>query len=230
MAVPFAVSEVSTVTATIAGPDGATVRRLSTTATAAGGVSWDGRAATGKPVPDGRYTVTLRARDTAGNVGDPVAVDVDVYAALASVTRSPAQLYPQDGDALARSSTVSFRLLSRASSPSRSSMRAARWSGRRYADRSLGAGAHVSGRGTARSPAGRTRSPGPIASSSRRRTASSGPLSRPRVLADAFRLGVGRRRDARTSRSTVTAVSRSRSRRPRSSWSASRACRHGRSR
>jgi flagellar hook assembly protein FlgD len=114
VAVPFTVSEASTITATVAGPDGATVRTLSTTATAAGGVSWDGRTATGKPVPDGRYTVTLRARDTAGNVGDPVAVDVDVYAALASLTRSPAQLFPQDGDALARSSTIAFRLLSRA--------------------------------------------------------------------------------------------------------------------
>ena len=115
VAVPFAVSEASTVTATIAGPDGATVRTLSTTAKTAAGVSWDGRTATGRPVPDGRYTVTLRARDTAGNIGDPVAVDVDVYAALASLTRSPAQLYPQDGDALARSSTVAFNLLSRAS-------------------------------------------------------------------------------------------------------------------
>src|SRR4029079_18460885 len=84
------------------------------TATAAGAITWDGRTATGKPVPDGRYTVTLRARDSAGNVGDPVAEKVDVYAALASLTRSPAQLYPQDGDALARFSTVTLRLLSRA--------------------------------------------------------------------------------------------------------------------
>ena len=180
VAVPFTVSEASTITATVAGPDGATVRTLSTTATAAGGVSWDGRTATGKPVPDGRYTVTLRARDTAGNVGDPVAVDVDVYAALASLTRSPAQLYPQDGDALARSSTVAFRLLSRATVTVRvldASGTVVRTALRAIARCRPG---RSTGPGTARSPAGRTRRPAPIASSWRRRTGPSGPPSRPR--------------------------------------------------
>ena len=108
---PFTVSEASTVTARIAGPGGTAVRTLSADG-GAGRISWDGRTATGRPVPDGRYTVALTARDAAGNVGEPATLEVDVYAALASVTRSPALFYPQDGDALARSSTVSFRLLS----------------------------------------------------------------------------------------------------------------------
>ncbi len=108
---PFTVSEASTVTARIAGPGGTAVRTLSADG-GAGRISWDGRTATGRPVPDGRYTVALTARDAAGNVGEPATLEVDVYAALASVTRSPTLFYPQDGDALARSSTVSFRLLS----------------------------------------------------------------------------------------------------------------------
>ncbi len=138
--VPFTVSEASTITATIAGPDGATVRTLSTTASAAGAVAWDGRTAAGRPVPDGRYTVMLKARDTAGNVGEPAPVEVDVYAALASLTRSPAQLYPQDGDALARTSTVAFRLLARATVTIRVLDADGVFVRTAYADRALAAG------------------------------------------------------------------------------------------
>ena len=111
VSLPFAVSEAAAVSARITGPGGTTVRTLVADG-AAGRVSWDGRTATGKPVPDGRYTVALTARDRAGNVGEPATIEVDVYAALASLTRTPTLFYPQDGDALARRSTVSFRLLS----------------------------------------------------------------------------------------------------------------------
>jgi flagellar hook assembly protein FlgD len=111
---PFTVSEASTVTARIASPGGTTVRTLSADG-AAGRITWDGRTATGRPVPDGRYTVALTARDRAGNVGEPAMIEVDVYAALASLSRTPTLFYPQDGDALARKSTISFRLLSPAS-------------------------------------------------------------------------------------------------------------------
>ena len=44
----------------------------------------------------------------------PAKVTVDVYAALAGLARSPALFFPQDGDRLARSATVGFRLLARA--------------------------------------------------------------------------------------------------------------------
>ncbi len=111
VSLPFLVSEAAAVSARITGPGGTTVRTL-TADGAAGRISWDGRTATGKPVPDGRYTVGLTARDRAGNVGEPATIEVDVYAALASLTRTPTLFYPQDGDALARRSAVSFRLLS----------------------------------------------------------------------------------------------------------------------
>ena len=54
----------------------------------------------------------MTGRDPAGNVSAPVTQSVDVYAALTGLTRTPALFYPQDGDALARTATLSFRLLS----------------------------------------------------------------------------------------------------------------------
>ena len=102
VAVPFAVSEASTVTATIAGPDGATVRTLSTTATTAArrhaGTAGPRPA---RPVPDGRYTVTLarpRHRGQRRRSGRPSTSTCTRRSP--PLTRSPAQLYPQDGDAL----------------------------------------------------------------------------------------------------------------------------------
>ena len=112
--VPFTVSEPSVVTATVAGPDGVTVRRLTSAVTSRGSIRWDGRTARGKPVPDGRYTVTIAGRDVVGNTGVAAPVDVDVYASLAGLERSPALFYPQDRDRLAARATVTYRLQSRA--------------------------------------------------------------------------------------------------------------------
>jgi flagellar hook assembly protein FlgD len=92
------------------------VRTLSATATASGdgSLAWDGRTTAGTVAPDGTYAVTLVATDPAGNASTPVATAVDVYAALASVARTPSSFYPQDGDRLAASTSVSFRLLAAA--------------------------------------------------------------------------------------------------------------------
>jgi flagellar hook assembly protein FlgD len=65
-------------------------------------------------VPDGRYTVTFRPTDVAGNPGDPVTAQVDVYAALKGLAKAPALFFPQDGDTLARTTTVSWTLQSKA--------------------------------------------------------------------------------------------------------------------
>ncbi len=110
---PYAISEGGALTATVTAPDGKTVVRTlaATVGPGSHAVTWDGRNASGGPVPDGRYTVTFRSRDLAGNPGDPVGETVDVYAALASVTRSPALFFPQDGDTLAPRAVVSYRLL-----------------------------------------------------------------------------------------------------------------------
>ena len=52
-------------------PDGAAVRKLTSSVTSGGSFRWDGRTARGKAVPDGRYTVTIAARDSVGNTGGP---------------------------------------------------------------------------------------------------------------------------------------------------------------
>jgi flagellar hook assembly protein FlgD len=112
VSLPFSISEPATVTATVTAPDGATVVRTMVAVVAAGprSFAWDGRTAGGRAVGDGRYTVSVRAVDAAGNVSVPVSVPVDVYGALAAVTRTPALFFPQDGDRLAPKTTVSFRL------------------------------------------------------------------------------------------------------------------------
>ena len=112
--IPYSVSEPSTVSATIAGPDGVAVRRLTGAATSGGSFRWDGRTARGKAVPDGRYTVTLGARDAVGNTDTAAPFDVDVYASLANLERSTALFYPQDADRLAARVAVAYRLQSRA--------------------------------------------------------------------------------------------------------------------
>ena len=74
-------------------------------------LTWDGTTADGY-VADGRYALRVRARDRAGNRSAPQTVLVDVYAALGFVSSSRTVFFPQDGDALARTTTFSMRLAS----------------------------------------------------------------------------------------------------------------------
>ena len=95
LAIAYSISEPAKVTTRVTNPDGAVVRTL--TASSSGGpgsVTWDGRTAAGTPVPDGRYTVAIAGRDAAGNVGDPAVLEVDVYAALTAISRTPTLFYP----------------------------------------------------------------------------------------------------------------------------------------
>ncbi len=109
---PFTVSEPGTVTAAVADAAGSVVRTITTrVASGAGGIAWDGRTATGAPLADGRYVVTLTPVDAAGNPGAPVTTAVDAYSALKTLTRSPVNFFPQDGDALATKTTAAFSLL-----------------------------------------------------------------------------------------------------------------------
>jgi flagellar hook assembly protein FlgD len=110
---PFSASEAGTLTVTVTNTAAKVVRTLTMpVAAGAASVTWDGRTATGAAVPDGRYTVTLRATDTAGNPGAPVTDLVDVYAALKGVARTPSLFFPQDADTLARKTTVAWTLQS----------------------------------------------------------------------------------------------------------------------
>jgi len=81
------------------------------TAGSAATVSWDGRTADGF-VPDGRYTVSIRAKDRAGNMSVAQTREVDVYGSLGFLTASKAVFFPQDNDAMSRSIGLGLRLAS----------------------------------------------------------------------------------------------------------------------
>ncbi len=74
-----------------------------------GSASWAGIDAAGHAVPDGRYAVTLDVMDASGNRATrsaPLVVD-----RTAGFLRAvPTLFFPQDGDALAATSTISFGL------------------------------------------------------------------------------------------------------------------------
>ena len=110
---PFSVSEAGSLTVTVADATAKVVRTLTLpVAAGAGSIAWDGRNAAGAAVADGRYTLAFRPTDAAGNRGNPATAEVDVYAALQGLARSPSLFFPQDGDALARSATATWTLRS----------------------------------------------------------------------------------------------------------------------
>ena len=116
ISLPYSLSERGSVTAAIADAGGAVVRTI--TVPPASGVNalvWDGTNTAGTRVPDGRYAITLTAQDATGNSGPAATAEVDVFAALAALRRSPRLFFPQDEDALARKGTASWTLLSPAS-------------------------------------------------------------------------------------------------------------------
>jgi len=74
-----------------------------------GVVSWTGRDAAGRLVPDGRYTLMLDRMDATGNRATRgISLLVDWTAGF--LRAAPTLFFPQDGDALTATSTVSFRL------------------------------------------------------------------------------------------------------------------------
>jgi flagellar hook assembly protein FlgD len=73
-------------------------------------VTWDGRDGAGNLAPDGRYVVAIAPADASGAVGGGQERTVALATALASVTSSVPVFYPQDGDALAPTTTLSFTL------------------------------------------------------------------------------------------------------------------------
>jgi spore germination protein YaaH/flagellar hook assembly protein FlgD len=84
------------------------VRRWSVGAALAGSVSWNGRSRTGAAVPDGRYTVKVDLRDAAGN--RTVATSSIVVDRTVGGLHWSGSFFPQDNDALAKTSKLSWRL------------------------------------------------------------------------------------------------------------------------
>jgi flagellar hook assembly protein FlgD len=90
---------------------GATLKTwLITTSAAPTSVTWDGRDASGNVAPDGRYVVSVAPVDAGGNTGAAQERAVSLVTGLGRVTSSAAVFYPQDLDALAPTTTLSFTL------------------------------------------------------------------------------------------------------------------------
>jgi spore germination protein YaaH/flagellar hook assembly protein FlgD len=73
-----------------------------------GAVAWDGRNAAGRRVGDGRYTLRVELTDAGGN--RRVATRTVVVDRTGGFLRWSRSFYPQDADALAPTSTLSWRL------------------------------------------------------------------------------------------------------------------------
>ena len=113
--VRFAVgaSEPGTVTATIHDAADATVDHASTAVGASGGsITWDGRDTSGATVPDGAFTIDFVAQDRAGNRSEAQSRVANAYGSLGFVASSTKVFFPQDGDKLATSTSLTFRLRS----------------------------------------------------------------------------------------------------------------------
>jgi spore germination protein YaaH/flagellar hook assembly protein FlgD len=85
------------------------IRRWTFTGRVSGALGWDGRDAHGRPAPDGRYVIRIDGLDPTGNrtvVDRAIVVDRTV----GFLRWSTAAFDPQDGDALAPTSRLSFRL------------------------------------------------------------------------------------------------------------------------
>ena len=76
-------------------------------------LTWDGKAA-GAYVPDGTYSIAFVAQDPAGNRSGAQTRTVEVYAALSFVRTSKTVFFPQDADALAPTTSLTFTLRSAA--------------------------------------------------------------------------------------------------------------------
>jgi flagellar hook assembly protein FlgD len=111
LGVGYDVSQAGKLELTVRDDADAIVRHAWISAPAGSGtVTWDGRNDAGGYVADGRYEVSLRATDAAGNKSGSVKTYGQVLKVLKGATRSPTRFYAADGDKLARSTTFSFSL------------------------------------------------------------------------------------------------------------------------
>jgi flagellar hook assembly protein FlgD len=115
LGIGYDISEAGYLDVTIRNAAGTTVRAFSTrVAAGTGTVSWGGETTSGATAPDGVYSMTIRPRDLAGNLGPIQTGTVAVYRPISASAPSRALFFPQDGDAYSRSTTVGFTLASAA--------------------------------------------------------------------------------------------------------------------
>ncbi len=104
-------AEPGTLLARVLDATGALVKKWSVpNGSAAEALTWTGRNTAGTYAQDGIYTIRVAPQDLAGNVGVGVDRTVKVVAALRTVATTRSIFFPQDGDALATSTTLSFAL------------------------------------------------------------------------------------------------------------------------
>lgn len=85
------------------------VRSWTVTAAVSGAVRWSGTDSAGHAVVDGRYLFRVSGRDAAGNLA-ALSIPVVVDRTLSTLRWSRTSFYPQDGDAIAPSSRLTFSL------------------------------------------------------------------------------------------------------------------------
>jgi flagellar hook assembly protein FlgD len=143
LSIPYATNEPGTAEVTVVNAAGSVVRTF--TAVAPGGAtstSWGGESNGGGIVSDGLYSVAVRPRDAAGNLGSARTAQVGVYGTMTVAIPAPAIFYPQDGDRLAKTSRLGFVLRSAARVDVTIETSGGAVVFRRYAAASLPAGTH----------------------------------------------------------------------------------------
>ncbi len=104
-------TEPGTIMATVRDGADATVDHVTTAISGStGAITWDGRNAAGTYAADGAYTVLFVAMDRAGNRSEAQARTVNLYGALGFTAASRTVFFPQDGDTLSSTTSLSFRL------------------------------------------------------------------------------------------------------------------------
>ena len=103
-------SEPGTVSAVVLDAGSQVVDHLSAGIAGSTTIAWNGKADDGSWAPDGSYTLSVRAVDRAGNRSDAQLRSVDAFGALGFVASSKAVFFPQDGDTVATTTVLTYRL------------------------------------------------------------------------------------------------------------------------
>ncbi|HLA16819.1 MAG TPA: FlgD immunoglobulin-like domain containing protein [Candidatus Limnocylindrales bacterium] len=112
VALAFDASEEGSILLRVRNPGGSIVASDSSLHDAGtGSVAWNGKMTSGATAANGQYAMSLTPTDSAGNVGGSITSEVIVYSSLKNLWASPSTFYPQDRDAIAKSTVLKFQLL-----------------------------------------------------------------------------------------------------------------------
>lgn len=200
-------TEPGSITATVRDGAEATIDHVTTSvAGSTGAITWDGRTESGAFAPDGSYAILFVARDRAGNRSEAQVRTVNVYGALGFAAAAPTVFFPQDGDTLGSTTSLSFRL----GSPATVTWTITNADGvvvrTLLTDAALEAGTHAQS-WNGRDDAGVLVPRGTYRSTVHATNGTLGATQAASVLADAFRITVSDTTPGRGQRLTITATS-----------------------